>query len=309
MTKVQLAPIQACSFLWDEEPKASALINYLTSVVSEVREELRGKKPFRDASVRALEMFPGIVTEIGPALLSDDKVRRLMMEKPRFCLEVLKGHYELLAPKYEQYLTGAGEQIYLLLKWARERKVKLYHPEGFYRDTLLKDPFWGYLHARDAGNGAFLSQLAAFATAHRDEIPGAALIWLLMNPSEEPKRFGPLLSASPMYSYLASVLLFKRGLIVESARVQLMSPKWAFHFLLRDPKDHVAEQILQTSPEWAVEYVIVSDRWKDANFVKHYYNALKSDEQVPDNYIPRATLVRIFKAQTALGGLPSAKIG
>ena len=129
----------------------------------------------------------------------------------------------------EPYLNGSGECIYHLLKWAEETSLPLRQPEGFYRQILVRDSYWGFLHARRTANASLALELTTWSGDESRNYAAAAAYFLLRHPAEPVAPYRDLLIANPFYAYLALPRLSLRGFTVAPEDIGIL-PKWACHF-------------------------------------------------------------------------------
>lgn len=197
---------------------------------------------------------PDLLAEIGPAVLTHPALRKVVFGHPRCALALLMSFYAELADSLEPYLEGSGECAYHLLRWAEKTKCALRRPERFYRQILVRDSFWGFLHAKRTGNASLVEELTCWCADSRHDYAAAAAYFLLQHPTEPVAGYRSVLLGDPFYAYLALPRLSLRGFSIAPEDIGT-APKWACHFAWSDfstrPEDFVPS--VHSDPAWLVE--------------------------------------------------------
>lgn len=222
--------------------------------VAAVQAGIRGCEPIPIPTLALLPYRPDLFLRIGPAALKHPELRATLFSHPACALTLVAGFYDETAPVLEPSLAGSGESIYHLLHWASLHGRKLGQPEGFYRETLIKDSYWGHRHARRTQNESLLADLAAWSGDERRNYAGAAAYFLMGRPGEPIGPYNDVLLSDPFYSYLALPRLAGRGFAVTPEAIG-DDPKWSCHFALSRHSGR-ADDFLRAAandPGWLVE--------------------------------------------------------
>jgi hypothetical protein len=197
---------------------------------------------------------PDLLAEIGPTVLSHPTLRKLVFGHPRCALALLLSFYAELADLLEPYLEGSGECVFHLLRWAEKTQCRLRRPEGFYRQILIRDSYWGFLHAKRTTNASLVQELACWCADSRHEYAAGAAYFLLQHPAEPVAPYRSVLLGDPFYAYLALPRLSLRGFSVAPEDIGCV-PKWACHFAWSDFSTRDEEFIpqVQSDPAWLIE--------------------------------------------------------
>lgn len=212
---------------------------------------------------RALELLryrPDLLTRIGPAALRHPELRAALRADPACALCLTTGFYDETASSLEPGLAGSGESVYRLLRWAARHGRSLRQPEGFYRQTLLVDTYWGARHALRTRDFGLFREIAEWSAAERRDYAAAAAFFLAHNPGEPVSPYREVLLTNPFYAYVALPRLAARGLSVGPGDVE--QPKWACHFALSglagSPEGFLPA--IARDPGWLIEFA-AARRW------------------------------------------------
>ena len=226
---------------------------------------LAGNAAYEGEKTFVLQYFPEVAAALGTKALENAALAKAIQAEPMSALYLLLSNYSDLAARLEPIVLSSGEATYYLLKASREKKFKLAQADDVYFGTLLKDPFWGLRTWGDTQNDTLLSALLHLGKTQKDLSPTAAYIHLYFIPDAEPTDFVEALSTLPMYAYLSSRHFYDRGIEFKYFHLRGLTPRWAYHFItdgFLDDEEGLIETML-TSPDWLVEYLVESERYKD----------------------------------------------
>ncbi len=206
---------------------------------------------------RALELLtyrPDLLTRIGPAALRHPQLRTALRIDPACALCLTTGFYDETAPMLESGLAGSGESVYRLLRWAARHGRALRQPEGFYRQTLRVDTYWGARHALRTRDFGLFREIAEWSADERRDYASAAAFFLAHNPREPVLPYREVLLTNPFYAYVALPRLAARGLSVGPEDIG--QPKWACHFALSGlaGKPERFLPAIARDPGWLIEF-------------------------------------------------------
>lgn len=229
---------------------------YDTWAVNEIKRVIaQGRKePLQPDVLGLIPYRPELLLRIGPPALTLPDLHDVIIAHPACALALLMGFYDATAEQLEKFLYGSGEAVFQLMCWSAETGRTLRQSEGFYRQTLITDCYWGFLHAKQTRNESLLAELLIWCADERQRYAAAAAYFLLRHPAEPIGPYRELLAANPFYAYLALPRLSLRGFSVRAEEIG-SAPKWACHFALsaftgqRDDFIPLAE----TDPAWLLE--------------------------------------------------------
>jgi len=208
---------------WKEKYDAWAVAAIRRAIVigndAPIQKDVLGLMPYR----------PDLLAEIGPPAFAHAALRDILFSYPLCALALLMGFYDETAEILEPYLDGSGECVFHLLKWAEETGRSLRQTEGFYRKILVRDSYWGFLHARRTVNASLLVELTSWCEDERRNFTAAAAYFLLRHPAEAVAPYRELLLANPFYAYLVLPRLSLRSFAVAPEDIGML-PRWACHF-------------------------------------------------------------------------------
>ena len=222
--------------------------------VGEIRAGLRaGERPIDGRATGLLPYRPDLLQRVGPAALRHPELRAILRAHPACALALITGFYEEAAPSLEPALAGSGEAVFSLLQWAGGHGRTLRQPEGFYRQTLVMDSYWGLRHAQRTRDAGLFADISAWCGDERRNYAAAAALFLIRHPREPVAPYREVVLANPFYAYVSLPRLASRGLKVGPEHVD--RAKWACHFALSGlaarPDEFVP--LVEDDPGWLIE--------------------------------------------------------
>jgi hypothetical protein len=234
---------------------------------------MEGKGNYTGELIYALHYFPEIAAGLGPKLLQNPYLAQSLKAEPMAAMRLLATDYNNLAATVEPIVLSSGEATYHLLKLAEAGKWKLQQSPAAYHIALLRDAFWAVRQWGDIKDDTLLARALQFGEENKASLPAAAYIHLYFTPDADPTDHIELLSKSAMYAYLASRHFYDRGAEFKYFNLTDLTPRWAYHFItdgFLDDEEGLVETMLQ-SPDWLVEYLVESERYKDLPYTEGVY--------------------------------------
>jgi len=225
---------------------------------------LEGKADFDQEKADVFYYFPDVASALGKDILKNAQMSQCLRDNPLAAMKLLLSDYDQFNKILEPLVLGSAEATYYFLKAADEKKLSLAQAEETYLAVLLSDPFWATRRYADTKDEGILSRCLALAKDPRKS-PGQAYIHLYFDKDADPSDFADILAEHPMYAYLASRHFYSRNLEFKYINIRHLSPRWAYHFITDGFLDN-EEGLIQSmspSPEWLVEYLVESERFKD----------------------------------------------
>lgn len=228
-------------------------------------EVLENKAPYEGEKIYVFSYFPEVASALGPRVLEHTALNAALRAEPMAALYLLLTDYAKLNSTLESAVLVSAEATYYLLKASREQKFTLAQKKEIYTAALLKDPFWALRQWGDTQDEALLTAALAFAKAEKEKSAAATYLHLYFTADADPTDHVELLSGSPSIAYLASRHFYDRGIEFKYFGLRGLTPRWAYHFItdgFLDDEDGLIETLL-ASPDWLVEYLVESERYKD----------------------------------------------
>ncbi len=257
-----------------------------------LKEVLEGKTPYEGEKTLALHYFPEIAAALGAGALKNTALGPAIRMEPMASLRLLATDYSRLAPELEAVVLSSAEATYRLLKEAKAANQTLGKPRESYEAVLVEDTFWALRLYGDNSDEKLLARCLDHAKKKKEASPAAAYTHLYFDAEADPVASLELLSASPMYAYLASRHFYDRGIEFKYFSLRNLTPRWAYHFItdgFLDDEEGLIETML-SSPDWLVEYLVESERYKDLPYVEKLVG--KALEKIGQN--PLATHLNLW---------------
>lgn len=233
-------------------------------------EVLESKSAYSGERIYVFHYFPEVAAALGGKALNNSFLNAGIRAEPMAALRLMLSDYKALAGALEPIVLSSAEATYHLLKTAREQKITLAQNADVYLSTLLSDPFWALRTWGDTQDETILRHCLQLAKVQKDKSAGAAYIHLYFTADADPKDFTELLSTNPMLAYLASRHFYERNIEFKYFELRGLTPRWAYHFItdgFLDDEEGLIETLLG-SPDWLVEYLVESERYKDLAYTK-----------------------------------------
>jgi hypothetical protein len=263
--------------------KALLLYDFLTSPAEKIYERAarfyfkslldvaRGKAALAPQHAQVLELFPEVAAALGPAALEHAGLAGLIRANPMAAMRLLLA-CPAVAPLLEGVVLGSSEATYYFLKALRDQKKTPPGNPELYRAALLRDPFWALRYYGDTQEEDLLAQILVLPRSP-EASPEAAYLYLYFNPEADPGDFLELISRNAFYAYLGSRHFYDRGAEFRFMNLRGLTPRWAYHFItdgFLDEEEGLVE-IMLASPDWLVEYLVESERYKDLAYTGTVY--------------------------------------
>lgn len=237
----------------------------------ELAEVLGAKANYEGPKRLALKYFPEVAAGLGANALENATLGAAIKTEPLAALQLLITNYESFAPKLEPVVLGSGEATYYLLKAAKEKNLYLAQASEVYFDAMLKEPFWALRHWGDVtpSDDALLARCLQYGKANKDKSAAGAYLHAYFDTDADPTDYIEAFSANPMIAYLASRHFYDRGIEFKYFGLKGLTPRWAYHFItdgFLDDEEGLIDTLLG-SPDWLVEYLIESERYKDLPYI------------------------------------------
>jgi len=228
---------------------------------------LDGKGDYDEHKEEVFYYFPDVAASLGKSMLKHPGMSQSLRNNPLAAMRLLMTDYAGLNKILEPIVLSSAEATYYLLRQAQKKNVELAQAQQTYYAVLLSDPVWMVKLYADTKDEELMSLCLGLAQDPSTSV-GAAYLHLFFNPQADPNDFEEILSSNPMYAYLASRQFYSRGLELKFMKIRSLTPRWAYHFItdgFLDNEEGLIEAMLP-SPEWLVEYLTESERFKDITY-------------------------------------------
>lgn len=228
---------------------------------------LEGKGDFDQEKENVFYYFPDVAAALGKQMLKHVGMSESLRQNPMAAMRLLLTDYEGLNKVLEPIVLSSAESTYYFLKEATKQKIELAQSQETYYAVLLSDPIWMTRLYADTKDEQVISLCLGLAEDPSVSV-GAAYLHLFFNSEADPNDFADILSTNPMYAYLASRQFYSRGLELSFMKIRNLNSRWAYHFItdgFLDNEEGLVDAMLP-SPEWLVEYLVESERFKDISY-------------------------------------------
>jgi hypothetical protein len=205
----------------------------------------------------ALLLWPQLAGEIGLALLINPATERIVSESLNVRLHLVTAASEQLDAEVEEPLLASPEHVVALLRSAKSGRTKLRFKRERYDDALFDGLYWARQWALESGDTWLFKAAMDEARGRRMGDGQAALLALSEDPPH--KDCAEALILDPMAAYLGRRLLVGEGYSIPIERVNGITPRWAYHFLIGGVGDRGIEEQLEAivikDELWLGEYI------------------------------------------------------